>query len=100
MAATREDLVKGPTVVVPPKHMMAPSDAHEIAATLELAKHHLDEVSSGDSSPTTPDLTSVTDKYAYAFDIDGVLIRGGKPIPEAVEAMRMLNGHNEWGIKV
>ncbi len=30
----------------------------------------------------------------------GVLIRGGKPIPEAVKAMEVLNGLNEFGIKV
>ena len=100
MTATREDLATGPSVVVPPKHMMAPSDAHETAAALELAKHHLDVVSSGESTPSTPPTTSTTDQYAYAFDIDGVLIRGGNPIPEAVEAMKMLNGENEWGTKV
>jgi ribonucleotide monophosphatase NagD (HAD superfamily) len=39
-------------------------------------------------------------KFAFAFDIDGVLLRGGKVIPEAIEAMKMLNGDNEYGIKV
>lgn len=43
---------------------------------------------------------TVADDFAYAFDIDGVLIRGGDPIPEAVEAMRVLNGENEYGIRV
>jgi ribonucleotide monophosphatase NagD (HAD superfamily) len=42
----------------------------------------------------------VTDKFAFAFDIDGVLIRGGRPIPEAVEAMKVLNGKNPHGIKM
>ncbi|KAL2260251.1 hypothetical protein VTK26DRAFT_5833 [Humicola hyalothermophila] len=42
----------------------------------------------------------VADNFAFAFDIDGVLIRGGRPIPEAVEAMKVLNGENEWGIRV
>jgi hypothetical protein len=52
-------------------------------------------------TPLTPAADpSVADNFAFAFDIDGVLIRGGRPIPEAVEAMRMLNGENEWGIKV
>ena len=100
MTATREDLAIGPSVVVPPKHMMAPSDAHEIAVALEMAKHHMDDTGTGDSTPPTPSATAVIDSYAYAFDIDGVLIRGGKPIPEAVEAMKMLNGQNEWGVKV
>jgi len=42
----------------------------------------------------------VADDFAFAFDIDGVLIRGGRPIPEAIEAMKVLNGENEFGIKV
>jgi HAD superfamily hydrolase (TIGR01456 family) len=50
--------------------------------------------------PITPMVEDVADDFAFAFDIDGVLIRGGRPIPEAVEAMKVLNGENEWGIKV
>lgn len=42
----------------------------------------------------------VADNFAFAFDIDGVLVRGGQPIPEAIEAMKMLNGENEYGIRV
>lgn len=42
----------------------------------------------------------VADDFAYAFDIDGVLVRGGDPIPEAIEAMKVLNGENEYGIRV
>lgn len=71
----------------------------------------LDNTSSSDSSPpsvasplsgpVTPDPElDVADDFAFAFDIDGVLIRGGRPIPEAVEAMKVLNGENEWGIRV
>ena len=97
--ATREGINMGPTVVVPPKHLMAPSDASEIAAALEAARHHVEEPVSPITPPTPPE-TTVTDKYAFAFDIDGVLIRGGRPIPEAVQAMKMLNGENEYGIKV
>lgn len=47
-----------------------------------------------------PDSENVADNFAFAFDIDGVLVRGGKPIPEAIEAMKVLNGENEFGIKV
>ena len=97
--ATRENLALGPTVVVPPKHLMAPSSASEVASAFETARHEIDSTSSP-GSPSTPPETLVTDKYAFAFDIDGVLIRGGKPIPEAVEAMKVLNGENEYGIKV
>lgn len=96
--ATRENLALGPTVVVPPKHLMAPSSANEVASAFETARHEIDTAAPG--SPSTPPETLVTDKYAYAFDIDGVLIRGGKPIPEAIEAMKVLNGENEYGIKV
>jgi len=99
--ATQEALsLRSPTVVVPPKHLMAPSDAHEMAAAMELARHELEEFSTPLSNPETPMETSVTDKYAFAFDIDGVLIRGGRPIPEAIEAMQVLNGKNAYGIKM
>jgi len=85
---------------VPPKHLMAPSDAHEVAAAMEMARLELSADRSAAHTPPTPEETVVTDKYAFAFDIDGVLIRGGKVIPEAVEAMRMLNGQNSYGIKM
>ena len=95
------DLHLGPSVVVPPKHMDRPSDAHETAAALEIAKHRLaDSSTDGEVTPTMPPKTTTTDTYAFAFDIDGVLIRGGRPIPEAIEAMKVLNGQNEHGIKV
>ena len=79
---------------------MAPSNANEVATSMEVARHELDDAVSPSTPPSTPPETLVTDKYAYAFDIDGVLIRGGKPIPEAVEAMKVLNGENQYGIKV
>ncbi|KAL1979771.1 hypothetical protein VTN96DRAFT_5223 [Rasamsonia emersonii] len=111
MDASRADLYSGPTVVVPPKHLMAASHAFETAQSLEMAKVHLDESpSSEEASPRTGSpvirpvsgrtTTTVTDKYAFAFDIDGVLIRGGQAIPEAIEAMKVLNGDNQFGIKV
>lgn len=55
------------------------------------------------TDPVTPfnaDGEEVADDFAFAFDIDGVLVRGGRPIPEAIEAMKMLNGENEYGIRV
>jgi hypothetical protein len=53
------------------------------------------------SSPFTPaDAQSIADSFVFAFDIDGVLVRGGSAIPEAIEAMRVLDGQNEHGIKV
>ena len=98
--ASRENFSLGPIVVVPPKHLMAPSNANEVATSMEVARHEIDDAVSPSTPPSTPPETPVTDKYAYAFDIDGVLIRGGKPIPEAVEAMKVLNGENQYGIKV
>lgn len=37
---------------------------------------------------------------AFAFDIDGVLAHGNHAILEAREALKMLNGDNELGIKI
>jgi len=102
--ATKEELTKmlGPTVVVPPADYMAaaPTKSHEIASQMGLARDELDHFRSASSSPAEPGETVVTDKFAFAFDIDGVLIRGGKVIPEALEAMKMLNGDNQYGIKI
>lgn len=106
--ANRQDLIGGPTVLVPPKQLMATTgNGHDTAMTFEQAKMHLEEAvtsseetSPRSSSPCTLPRATPTDRYAFAFDIDGVLIRGGKPIPAAVEAMKMLNGENPYGIKV
>lgn len=53
-------------------------------------------------SPISPPVDDelVADSFAFAFDIDGVLVRGGRPIPEAIQAMKVLNGENKYGIKV
>ncbi|KIW62669.1 TIGR01456 family HAD hydrolase [Phialophora macrospora] len=104
--AKRADLFSGPTLVGPADRLDSHSGASEMALAMEMAKHHLAEHSptstpsgSGPATPTDVGLAT-TDKYAFAFDIDGVLIKGGKVIPEAIEAMRVLNGENEFGIKV
>ncbi|KFY59014.1 hypothetical protein V496_05866 [Pseudogymnoascus sp. VKM F-4515 (FW-2607)] len=59
---------------------------------------------SGPQTPITPitplDGLPSADTFAFAFDIDGVLVRGGEAIPEAIEAMKMLNGENKYGVKV
>jgi ribonucleotide monophosphatase NagD (HAD superfamily) len=41
-----------------------------------------------------------SDDFALAFDIDGVLIKGGEPIPKAVDAMKYINGDNPYRVKV
>lgn len=99
-ATTADFSLRSPTVIVPPQHLMDPSDAHEVAAAMELARLDLEDSSADPSDPATPAETTVTDKFAFAFDIDGVLIRGGRPIPEAVEAMQVLNGKNKYGMKM
>ena len=102
ISATSDEIRQGPSVVVPPENLDAPGDAHETAAAMEMAKNRLARLSLGQqvSRPTTPPPSAFTDRYAFAFDIDGVLIRGGKPIPQAVEAMKVLNGKNAYGIKI
>lgn len=99
-ATTNELELRAPTVVVPPEALMGDGDASAMAEAMELARHQLEDFSDPMATPGTPPRSSVTDKYAFAFDIDGVLIRGGRPIPEAVEAMKVLNGENAYGIKM
>lgn len=99
--ATAENLAFGgpPAVVVPAHKLNAGVEMSEVASAMELARQQLEGLTH--LQPHDGEVkTSVTDKYAFAFDIDGVLIKGGDPIPEAVEALRMLNGHNNRGIKV
>jgi hypothetical protein len=116
MTATKEDIASGgPVVVVPERMMLQRSQSHHggFAESMETARSELaamnleDNASSGATSspetpgsPVTPVDVPTADSFAFAFDIDGVLIRGGRPIPEAVEAMRVLNGENEYGMKV
>ncbi|RAL64051.1 hypothetical protein DID88_003239 [Monilinia fructigena] len=116
-ANAREVTSGGPVVVVPERLMREPlsrSTSYQggnFAASLENARNELNFInleeeesssSSPDSpsSPLTPAEIPTTDSFAFAFDIDGVLIRGGRPIPEAIEAMRMLNGDNEYGVRI
>ena len=102
-------------MVVPERLMMERTHSYHdsFAASMETARNELaamdleeEAVSSTPSSPETlgspitPEDVPTTDSFAFAFDIDGVLIRGGRPIPEAIEAMRVLNGENEYGVKV
>lgn len=51
-------------------------------------------------TPISPPDDNVAESFVFAFDIDGVLVRGGEPIPEAIEAMKALDGENEYGIQV
>lgn len=103
-------------VVVPPRMLMQRAQSYHgtFAEKMSTARNELtfknletevEDENSSDSpgsprSPVTPDDIPTADSFAFAFDIDGVLIRGGRPIPEAVEAMRVLNGENEFGVRV
>ncbi|OQE19824.1 hypothetical protein PENSTE_c014G07287 [Penicillium steckii] len=58
-----------------------------------------DNVSQATTPLSIPPVVTASN-FAFAFDIDGVLLRGGKPIPEAVEAMKYINGENPYGVKV
>lgn len=120
MTATERDLKSGGPVVVVPERMMHHQRHHThhggmtLAASMETARSELDALNleedalaspatsspSTPGSPLTPDDIPTADTFAFAFDIDGVLIRGGRPIPEAIEAMKVLNGENEYNIKV
>lgn len=120
MTATEKDIKEGGPVVITPERMMAERSQSQhggFAASLESARHELSEIDleeeamifSSSSSPETPGTPAspltpadrpTADSFAFAFDIDGVLIRGGRPIPEAIEAMKVLNGENEYGMKV
>jgi len=96
--ATSKNIRLAPTVVVPDDLIDKESDAHEVASAMEFARRGLEGLTTEDAG--TPPVTAITDKYAFAFDIDGVLIKGGDVIPEAIEAMKMLNGQNNYGVKV
>ncbi|KAJ5834933.1 HAD-superfamily hydrolase subfamily IIA CECR5 [Penicillium robsamsonii] len=94
----RADLY-GPNLIVPKDAVPSTSD-HLFNSNMAKPE----EVSSTDTSPINtpmPHPPQVTcDDFALAFDIDGVLIKGGEPIPAAVEAMKYINGENEYGCKV
>lgn len=83
------------------------SEAYETAADIDMARQHLEEevssVEEGSPRTTTPvSKSSVTpaDDFALAFDIDGVLVKGGQAIPSAVDALKYINGENPYRIKV
>ncbi|PLN85562.1 putative phosphatase [Aspergillus taichungensis] len=102
----RTDLPTGPNVVVPPKDLIPPTDPEISAIEREMTKQQPQKnVSAGENpvanvSPIEKQPVATADQFAFAFDIDGVLMRGGKPIPEAVDALKYINGENPYGVKV
>lgn len=101
--ASRSDLYNGPIVVDPAENFEETCDADSTAIGLERAKRSLDETASdsgiSEVEAEHPDL-GITDKFAIAFDIDGVLVKGGNPLPAASDAMRYINGKNPYGVKM
>lgn len=105
--ADRADLYGGPNVIVSPKHLMALSRGADFPPTnIAMANNSVNyDTTSSEDSPgidtpmSTPPMVTSSD-FAFAFDIDGVLVRGGQPIPEAVQAMKYINGENPYGVKV
>lgn len=100
--ADRTDLFGGPNVAVPPQHLMSPTTPHP-STTAEMTIQNTHETGSAGAELTKslhhpPNVTS--DDFALAFDIDGVFVKGGKPIPEAIQAMKYINGDNPYGVKV
>ncbi|KAG9246766.1 HAD-like domain-containing protein [Calycina marina] len=118
MTATPTDVQPGGVIVVPERLMNHQrSKTHHggtFAASMENARVELSALNLEDDQPSSPSENSpitprspqtpaeipTVDTFAFAFDIDGVLIRGGAPIPEAIEAMKVLNGENEYGLKI
>jgi len=115
--ATKEDVAKGgPVVVMPQRMMMQRAQSYHstfaekmATARKELSTLNLEDESSSSAapsspetpgSPVSPDDMPTISSCAFGFDIDGVLIRGGRPIPEAIEAMKVLNGENEYGVRM
>lgn len=95
------------------RKLLLSDEAGESSSTTETAQ--ASSPSDSSAGPSTPELEAtespltppeaedealVADSFAFAFDIDGVLVRGGRPIPEALEAMKVLNGENKYGIKI
>lgn len=46
------------------------------------------------------DQIAIIEKYTFAFDIDSILICGGKMISETIEAIKLLNRQNKFKIKM
>ncbi|EPS43203.1 hypothetical protein H072_2807 [Dactylellina haptotyla CBS 200.50] len=107
--ATKTDfLSSSPTLIIASGESPVASSPSStiIAETIALARDHLDHSNTeellnfDDDLSDDSQISNVAEDYVFGFDIDGVLIRGGHVIPEAKEALRLLNGENEEGIKV
>ncbi|KAH8782761.1 HAD-like domain-containing protein [Diaporthe sp. PMI_573] len=55
---------------------------------------HLSQISLSNKSRVFPELQSVTRDFAFAFDIDGVLLRGKVPLDGAKQTLEMLQANS------
>lgn len=95
----RSDLYSGETVVVPPENVR--TDTNGPTVGLERARKSIDETTSDRETPDVEQVDrSSTDKFAIAFDIDGVLVKGGIPLPASIDAMKYINGDNPYRVKM
>lgn len=79
---------------------VADSDSMPSSPELASSGSSRDSVCSIPTPVSPADSSLIADSFVFAFDIDGVLVRGGRPIPEAIEAMKVLDGENEYGMKM
>lgn len=85
-----EDATLTPTGSIPTSPELASDNSRDSISSLESPASIV--------SPNTA--AAVADSFVFAFDIDGVLVRGGEAIPEAIQAMKVLDGENEYNIQV
>ena len=81
--------------LMPSEYLMADRSriVNKVATKLEVATETavapiMEDDTTNFKDVDRPPVTTTVDAYAFAFDIDGVLVRGRKPIPEAGEAGR------------
>ncbi|KAJ5240178.1 phosphatase [Penicillium chermesinum] len=94
-------------MALPPRSLNRPTKDLPLDSPIHLADPLLDQglastggMANGEVPLATPSIGTTSEDFALAFDIDGVLIRGGTAIPEAIEAMKYINGENPYGIRV
>ncbi|KAJ5093403.1 hypothetical protein N7456_009264 [Penicillium angulare] len=105
LGTDRADLYSGTGVVAPLKDLLAPSGDGDLISSNVTSPNIEETIFSEEESLqtisplSTPPMVTCDD-FALAFDIDGVLMRGGQAIPEAVDAMKYINGANPYGLKI
>lgn len=73
------------------RHIIGPKYNNKV--TVKQIAHYL----TGSGNAAKP---STYSRLAFAFDIDGVLLRGKNTLPAAKEALSILDGNNKLGLKI